>query len=116
MKNTNDYEKEQMEEQEHDLVVLLLGFRGFCPFYKAAKEAYAKEEAERTVPKVKKPIRSEAEQKALLDAFYAAGELERTVSIANMAKVMGICPDYVRKKLNKYPERFEPNNGRVKLV
>ena len=117
MKNTNDHEKESLEEMEHDLVILLLGFGGFCPFFVPAGKAAPKTEKAKPEPKVKKePVRSAVERAELEEAYYDARESDTSVLIAEMASHMGITSSTVRKKLNKYPERFEPYLGRVKLI
>ena len=117
MKNTDEYKKESPEEMDHDLVILLLGFRGFCPFFMPANKAAPKKEEAKPEPKVKKePVRSAAELADLEEAYFAARETDTSVLIAEMAKHMDIAPGTVRKKLNKYPERFRLEIGRVDLI
>ena len=117
MNNTNEHEKESLEEMEHDLVILLLGFGGFCPFFMPAGKDAPQTEKAKPEPKVKKePVRSAAEKESLEKAFYLARQKEFSVSISAMAEEMGITPSTVRKKLNKYPERFAPYLGRVELL
>ena len=113
MKNTDEQENRSLEETEHGLTIILLGFRGACPFLPAEKSPPREEAKPR--PK-KEPVRSRAELEALENAYYTALETDDSVSIAEMARVMGITPKRVREKLNKYPERFRPENGRVSPV
>ena len=80
------------------------------------KAAAPKEEAKPAQKVKREPVRSEEEVEDLMNAFYEAIKREYSVSIAEMAKVMGLRQDTVRKKLNKYPERFAPYLGRVSLV
>jgi hypothetical protein len=109
MKNTDEKENRSLEETEHGLTIILLGFRGACPFLPAEEKDPAPQ------PK-KEPVRSRAELEALEAAYYAALETDLSVSIAEMARLTGVTARRMREKLNKYPERFRPENGRVSPV